>query len=227
MRGSVAQSITRIELGRGSFGVNAYLVTTDAGHVLVDTGMRGQRKLIAEKLSTAGVTSDSLKLIVITHGDMDHIGSAAHLSREFSAPIAMHPGDIGMTRDGDMFSGRSSGNTLVRAAMRLALRLPETDRFVPDIELAEDSDLTDYGLAGARVLRLAGHSTGSIALLFEDGSLICGDLLENRSAARIGSIMDDVPAAKRSIERLRELHPGTVYPGHGAPFDFSELGPVE
>ncbi len=111
--------------------------------------------------------------------------------------------------------------------MRLALRLPAEDRFVPDIELAEDADLAEYGLAGVRVLKLAGHSSGSVALLFEDGSLICGDLLENRSAPKLGSIMDDVPAAKRSMERLRGLEPRTVYPGHGAPFDFAELGPLD
>ncbi len=223
----MTQSITRFGLGKGTFGVNAYLVTTELGHVLVDTGMRGQRKIIAEKLAAAGVTPESLKLIVITHGDMDHIGSAAHLSREFGAPIGMNAGDIGMTRDGDMFSGRTSGNALLRGVMRLVLRLPAEDRFVPGIELAEDCDLAEYGLAGVRVLQLTGHSAGSLTLLFEDGSLICGDLLENRSAPKLGSIMDDVPAAKRSVERLRGLEPTTVYPGHGTPFAFSELGPIE
>jgi len=218
--------ITRLELGKGSFGVNAYLVTTDLGHVLVDTGMRGQRAHVAEKLAAAGVTPESLKLIVITHGDMDHIGSAAHLGRTFGAPIAMHPGDIGMTRDGDMFSGRTSGNALLRGVMRLALRLPAEDRFTPDIDLAEETVLTEYGLAGVRVLRLAGHSAGSVALLFEDGSLVCGDLFENRSVPKLGSIMDDVPAAEESVERLRALDPGTVYPGHGTPFEFAELRPA-
>jgi len=219
----VSQSVVRFELGRGAFAVNAYLVTTDLGHVLVDTGMRSHRKLIAEKLAAAGVTPASLRLILITHGDMDHIGSAAHFSRTYDAPIAMNVGDVGMTRDGDMFSGRSSGSSAFRWIARLALRLRDEDRFVPDVELTEDTDLAGYGLANVRVLQLAGHSTGSVALLFDDGSLICGDLLEDRGTPKLGSIMDDVPAAERSVERLRELEPATVYPGHGVPFEFLEL----
>ena len=139
----------------------------------------------------------------------------------------MNSGDIGMTRDGDMFSGRTSGSALLRGVMRLALRLPAEDRFVPGIELAEDCDLAESGLAGVRALQLAGHSAGSIALLFEDGSLICGDLLENRSAPKLGSIMDDVRAARRGVEQAAGAETRHCVPGHGAPFDFSELGPIE
>jgi glyoxylase-like metal-dependent hydrolase (beta-lactamase superfamily II) len=49
-------------------------------------------------------------------------------------------------------------------------------------------------------------------------------LLVNRKAPKLGTIMDDVPAAQQSIDRLRSLAPGTVYPGHGAPFEFAQLG---
>ena len=62
-----------------------------------------------------------------------------------------------------------------------------------------------------------------IALLLDDGSLISGDVLENRAEPRLGSIMDDVPAAEASLRRLGTLSVGTVYPGHGTPFEFGEL----
>ncbi len=217
------RTITRIELGKGNFGVNAYLIRTEVGFVLVDTGMRKHRETLEARLAEEGCTPGTLKLVLITHGDMDHIGSAAHLRETFSAPIAMHEGDIGMTRDGDMFSGRSGGSWAVRTFLKMLLRLPQADRFTPDIPLSEASDLSAYGLDGVKVLRLVGHSAGSVALLFDDGSLICGDLLENRSTPRLGSIMDDIPAAEGSVERLQEFHPRTVYPGHGTPFDFAEL----
>ena len=89
--------------------------------------------------------------------------------------------------------------------------------------LAESTDLSAYGLAGVGIHVLPGHSSGSAVLHFEDGSLICGDLLENRKTPRLGSIMDDVPAARESVAQLRLLEPSRVYPGHGDPFDFSAL----
>ena len=135
----------------------------------------------------------------------------------------MHEGDVQMGAIGNIFSGRKGPNRLVRAVVPLVFRLPEEDRFEPDMLVDEGSDLTEYGLAGARVLLLRGHSAGSIALLLAGGSLLCGDVLENRKAPKLGSIMDDVPAAEAGVRRLKAMDVGTVYPGHGQPFEFADL----
>ncbi len=216
-------TITPLTLGSGSFGVNCYLLGVDDGFVLIDTGMRSQRARLQEALVAQGCTPGTLKLILITHGDFDHIGSAAHLRRTHDAPIGMHAGDVSMGKDGDMFAGRTTPKAVVRTLLPLLVRLPESDRFEPDVLLAEDSDLSGYGLSGARILLLQGHSAGSIALLLDDRSLFCGDVLENRSEPKIGSIMDDVPKAQAAAERLKTMGVGTVYPGHGRPFRLAEL----
>ena len=215
--------VTRLALGSGAFGVNAYLLETGSGFVLVDTGMRSQRASLERRLSDAGCTRGALKLMFITHGDFDHIGNAAHLQREFDAPIAMHRNDADMAANGDMFAGRQSPGWFARRILPLLVRLPETHRFEPGVLLDEGFDLAGYGLPDSQVLLVPGHSSGSVALLLEDGSLFCGDVLENRSEPKLGSIMDDVPAAQRSVERLQTLSVATVYPGHGAPFPMADL----
>jgi glyoxylase-like metal-dependent hydrolase (beta-lactamase superfamily II) len=122
-----------------------------------------------------------------------------------------------------MFAGRSSPKAVVKTLLPLLVRLPTADRFEPDVLLAEGSDLSDYGLGGARVVLLQGHSAGSVGLILEDGSLFCGDVMENRTAPKIGSIMDDVPTAEAALARLETMDVGTVYPGHGRPFQFKEV----
>ena len=112
---------------------------------------------------------------------------------------------------------------VARILLPLIARLPEKNRFEPDVLVDEESDLSEYGLPGAQILSLGGHSAGSIALLLDDGSLFCGDVLENRKVPKLGSIMDDVPTAQASVDRLKTLNVGTVYPGHGTPFEMSEL----
>ncbi|MCL4368517.1 MAG: MBL fold metallo-hydrolase [Actinobacteria bacterium] len=220
----MSQTITRLALGRGVFSVNCYLIKTDLGFVLVDTGTRRQRAKLAGGLRAQGCEPGSLKLILITHGDFDHIGNAAHVRRTFSAPIAMHEGDAPMSASGDMFLGRKRPNRLVRALLSLVARLPEEDRFAPDVLIDEGSDLTGFGLPGAEVLLLRGHSAGSIALLLVGGSVLCGDVLENRKAPRLASIMDDLPAAEASVGRLKTRKVTTVFPGHGKPFELADLG---
>lgn len=216
-------TITRLTLGSGMFSVNAYLIKTDLGFVLVDTGMRNQQAKLEKRLAEERCTPESLRLILITHGDFDHIGNAAFLQRVFKAPIAMHKGDGRMASDGDMFAGRKTPGWVARILLPLIARLPEKNRFEPDVLVDEESDLAEYGLPGARILSLGGHSAGSIALLLDDGSLLCGDVLENRKAPKLGSIMDDVPTAQAGVDRLKTLNVGTVYPGHGTPFPIADL----
>ena len=219
----MAQSVIRIRLASGMFGVNCYAVVAGQGFVLVDTGMRKQRAALEEKLGVGGVGFAALRLILITHGDSDHIGSAAYLREKSGAPIAMHSADVPMSAKGDMFAGRKRPNPLIRALLWPMLRFPREYRFEPDLLVDEDTDLTEYGLLGARILVLRGHSAGSIGLLLPDGSLLCGDILENRKEPRLGAIMDDAPTARASVERLKTLGVDMVYPGHGEPFHLRDL----
>ena len=216
-------TVTPITLGSGALSVNCYLIAADAGFVLVDTGVRNQRTKLEEHLSAAGCKRGSLNLILITHGDFDHIGNAAYLREQFDAAIAINAGDTGMAAEGDMFSGRKPPKAVLKTLLPLLVRLPNADRFDPDVLLDEHSSLAEYGLPDARILLLQGHSAGSIAVVLGDGSLICGDVLENRSVPKLGAIMDDVPTAEASVERLRTMSIGTVYPGHGRPFEMSKL----
>ena len=59
--------------------MSAYLVKTDAGFVLIDSGMSSNRASLERELRDAGCSPDDLKLIVITHGDPDHSGNASYL----------------------------------------------------------------------------------------------------------------------------------------------------
>ncbi len=74
--------------------VNCYLIKTEAGYVLIDTGSTNQRAVLEQELLKAGCRPGNLRLIILTHGDFDHTGNAAHLRRKFNAPLAMHPADF-------------------------------------------------------------------------------------------------------------------------------------
>jgi hydroxyacylglutathione hydrolase len=197
--------------------VNCYLVKTDAGFVLIDTGASNKRAELENELTSAGCKPGYLVLIVLTHGDFDHIGNAAYLSEKFGARIAMHKDDAGMAEQGDMFWNRSSGNALLRALIPILYRFSRSNRFEPDIYIEEGYDFSEYGFE-ARALSIPGHSKGSIGILAADGDLFCGDLLENLSQPATSSIMDDSAACDASVEKLQGLDINTVYPGHGRPF---------
>jgi hydroxyacylglutathione hydrolase len=198
--------------------VNCYLVETGSGYILIDTGGSNKRTELERELLRAGCRPGSLTLIVLTHGDFDHSGNAAHLRKKFGAKIAMHHDDSGMVERGDMFGDRQKGNNiLTRRLVPILFGFGKSERFTPDFYLDEGDALSDYGF-DARVLRIPGHSKGSIGILTAGGDLFGGDLLENTDEPVLNSIMDDLAAANASVERLKSLEIEAVYPGHGGPF---------
>jgi hydroxyacylglutathione hydrolase len=202
--------------------VNCYLVKTEAGFFLVDTGFSNARPALDKELESAGCVPGQLKLILITHGDFDHTGNCAFIREKYGAQIAMHPDDTGMVERGDMFWNRKSGKAFIGKISNLIFNLKKSDRFQPDRMLADGLDLNPYGL-NAKILYVPGHSKGSCAVLTAAGDLFCGDLLTNMGRPALNTLVDDREQIKASLLRLKALSIQTIFPGHGKPFTLADL----
>ena len=202
--------------------VNSYLIETISGCLLIDTGGSTARKVLLSELITLGCTSNSLRLVLITHGDFDHIGNAACLRLQYTTRIAMHHDDSGMAEQGDMFANRQKSNPLIGALLPVFSGFGEKERFTPDIFISDGYDLSNFGL-DAKIISLPGHSKGSIGILTSNGDLFCGDLLENTKGPALNSLMDDQAAARDSIEKIMNMNIKSVFPGHGQPFMLDTL----
>ncbi len=219
---ALAHGVTILGLG----GINCYLLKAGDGFVLIDTGLPSKRAILEKRLEGAGCRPGNLKLIVLTHGDLDHAGNAAYLRRTYGTKIVMHVGDAGMVERADLTWNRKAKpdrRTLTSHAILLASRFwlvffkqGEFEVFTPDMYVADGYELARYDLA-AQVLSLPGHSKGSIGVLTSQGDLFCGDLLQN--FGRPGApFVDDLADQHASIEKLRALAVTTIYPGHGKAF---------
>ena len=207
-------------------GVNCYLLAAHDGYALIDTGYPHTRARLLRGLEAAGCRPHNLKLIVLTHGDIDHSGNAAYLRAQTGARIAMHPGDTamclkdGVSRKRDLRLPEHFPKVLylwffavAAKSLVLVLRRTRFEPFSPDILIGEGQDLAPLGLE-AVAYHTPGHSKGSISLLTRDGALFCGDhfgqvwgyVLESR----------DDQAYPSTHEKLRSLPVRVVYPGHGA-----------
>ena len=217
--------ITTVTLRSRLYAVNCYLVKGEAGFVLIDTGLATRRAALEHALEAAGCRPGDLRLIVLTHGDADHAGNAAHLRAAYGAPIAAHRAEWWAVERGNMRLSRGRMTFLRRTVAGLLFRfagLRPPDRFMPDLSLEGRDGLSGHGL-DARVLHLPGHSQGSIGILTADRDLFCGNLLTNLGSPRPNSLVDDPADLDASVERLRTLEIRTVYPGHGQPFRMGSL----
>jgi glyoxylase-like metal-dependent hydrolase (beta-lactamase superfamily II) len=80
--------------------VNAHLIRSDSGCILVDAGIPGSERSIADVLARHGLSFPDIRLIIVTHAHTDHAGSAARLRQLSGAPILAHQDDA------DFYSGK-------------------------------------------------------------------------------------------------------------------------
>jgi glyoxylase-like metal-dependent hydrolase (beta-lactamase superfamily II) len=203
---------------------NAYLVRGEGGYILVDTGTPGAAGRILETMTVHGMAPAGLRLILITHGHVDHFGSAAEMREKTGAPVAVHQDDAVALR-----RGISPREWLRPTSWWAALFTPLLGRvgpvqahsLEPDITFAGEWRLDEYGVAG-RVLPTPGHTPGAVALLLDSGEALVGDLAMDFSRLRRRPgrpfIAWDLAKNEESLRSVAALRPRLVYAGHGGPF---------
>ena len=182
----------------GSFMVNSYLVGDEETQdgMLVDPG--AEAEALKEEIEKAGL---NIKLIVLTHGHIDHIGAIAALKEATGAQFAHH------TDEGQTIKGRV--NTYVMMGRQPPL-MPEPDR------LLQDGDTIEVGKLRFTVLHTPGHSPGGICIL-GDGFVFTGDTLFNSSVGRTDMPGGNTAQLLSSIHTKLMVLPDqtVVLPGHG------------
>ena len=212
---------------------NTYLVEAPKGLVLVDTGLPGSEKRIFKTLEKLGKKQAEVKLILLTHRHPDHIGSAAALKRETSATIASHPFEKPYVAGTLMVAMPNAWNLSGRMVRRVlaitqwTLRLFRIIKFQPvlvDKAADEESVLEDVGLDGS-VIWTPGHTKGSITLFLNRPKVaIVGDLLRSKGGKLVEPLlMESISQTHASVERVLELGPEWICPGHGNPLPASAV----
>ena len=138
---------------------------------VVDTGMPRNGNLIINYVKRIGKNPSDLKIIILTHGDIDHVGSVAELKKMTSAKIAIHENDAAILSAEAKFKSVRGPLGLL---FKLAAPLMGFHPVVPDIILKDNMDI-----AGFKVILTQGHTKGSICLYQPEKTIFVGDALKS------------------------------------------------
>jgi len=225
----VAEGVYRIP----ARAANTYLVEASKGLVLVDTGLPGSEKRILKAIARLGRTPSDLKLVLLTHRHLDHIGSAAALKKRTGAKLASHPFEKPYAAGTLVISVPSAWSFYGRIVRKLttleywSLKLFRIIKFQTahvDLAADEESVLDGVGLDGS-VVWTPGHTKGSVTLFLNQPSVaIVGDLLRARRGQLVEPLlMESIPQTQASVKRVLDLDPEIICPGHGKPLPASRV----
>jgi len=194
------------------------------GVILIDGGDPNTLGNIKKGLAKALIQPEEIKLIILTHGHWDHIGSARDIKQMTKAKILLHHKDMHFLADEKPTQppGLNSWGRTLSALLTLMSPLIHVPKFEVDI-IAEDKELSlaEYGIPG-RIIPTPGHSWGSVSVLLDSGDAFVGDLAMNLFPLRLNPGLpifgDDMTIVKNSWKKLLDRDVKTIYPAHGNSF---------
>ena len=204
----VIDGVLRIGLGF----VNAYLVVTDDGLVLVDTGLPGTHAKLQRELAEAGRSLGDIRTVLLTHWHTDHTGGLPRVRATSGGRVVASAADAPVVR-GEQPAPLTTIMKLTRPLMG------NPGHSSVDEVLAEDGA---FSVPGFTAVHTPGHTAGHVSYLLDrnGGFLFAGDAAASgrgkvRYAPRL--VTQDRGAAERSVAKLAGLDFDVAVFGHGAP----------
>ena len=181
----------------GPFASNCYIVGSEITHegMIIDPGDEANQ--ILNKVKDLQL---DIKMILLTHGHIDHIGAVKEINEATGAEICVH------VDDAQSLKGWRMGSILGSSYPAP----PPPDR------LLKGGDRIDVGGLHFSIIHTPGHTPGGICL-FGEGVVFTGDTLFNYSVGRTDLDGGSGYQLINSLHtKLMVLPDDTIiYPGHG------------
>lgn len=217
--------------------INAYLVKSSDGSLLIDTGWNTDQSFeaLTRQLAEAGVTLSDLKYIVITHVHPDHYGLVGRLAKLTPAKLIIHEIERAL-----LYSRYVDFKPLleemdcwleingVPAEERPKLQLASMEILglvqvaMPD-QLVHGGEHLRFGELDLEIIWTPGHSPGHICLFDRArGLFFSGDHILEKTTPNVSmnsqTITNPLVNYLNSLRQIAKLPVELVLPSHGEPF---------
>lgn len=211
-RGISMKKITsRVYLLEATKGAYCYLVKIrEKEMVLIDTGLIFMRRAILNELTEEKIPLEYIKHIVLTHGDIDHIGNLQFFQKLTGATVWAGIEEI------PYILGQKERQGIKKYLSKLV-----SVKNIKEMKPLRDGNTVD----GLEVVETPGHTEGHICLIYDE-VLFAGDLVEEKDGLCIPYPVKmnwDTAKLFKSIEKLNAYPFKWVCMAHGTPVMRDEL----
>ena len=230
----IANGVEMFEISSNVMGrtsvISPTLIWDNDAVILVDAGFPGQLEVIREEIEKIGVKFDNVNMVIVTHHDIDHIGSLLSIVKEFPNTVQV----LAHEEEKAYIEGEKQPFKLAKLEANLNILPEEMKVFYEKLKagfenakvkvnktLRDDEELPCCG--GITVIYTPGHTLGHICLyLKQSKTLIAGDLLTIKDGMLIkasSSINFDDELTIKSLKKLTEYDIETVICYHGGMYN--------
>lgn len=193
----------------------AFLLVSQDGLTLIDTGMFRKAKKLITQLEDNNYALSDLRMIVLTHCHADHTGGAAELMKRTHAKLVAHQDEILYILQKKTLPASSTIKEIFRWGLDQIFKthIDHVDGAV------KDGDVIDV-LGGLQVIHVPGHTPGSIALYQPERKIMfCGDILFNERGITLPPKIFNVDTTQvqEAARRLAAYSIDIACFGHGDP----------
>ncbi|MFH0757295.1 MAG: MBL fold metallo-hydrolase [Bacteroidota bacterium] len=205
-------------------GVNTCFIVKDKGAIMIDAAWAKDGSSFTKLLAKEGMTPKEIKLIILTHGDFDHVGGTKVLKEVTGAAVAIHEKDRKNLEEGIFHwpEGVTWWGRISRALLKpLLMKKRGFPGVKADLVLGNnDQSLEEFGIAG-KIIYTPGHTFGSVSVLLDSGEAFVGCLAHNKFPfvlkPGLPIYAKDITLVKKSLKMVIDLGAKILYPGHGNP----------
>ena len=135
----------------GTYGLAVFLVTSDEGHFLINTGLEDSIPLIRDNIESLGFRLEDVKVLLQMQAHWDHTAALAQIKEAVGAEMWATAEDAPVLEDGGFSDPHFGG--------RQSFRPVAVDRII------EDGEVLELGDARLTVMSSPGHTAGSSSYL--------------------------------------------------------------
>ena len=199
----------------GGYDLSSFLITSDAGHILINTGLEGSAAMIESNLKSLGLRMADIKILLTTQAHFDHTADLALIKEQTGASLLATEADKSFLEDGGLSDPLIGGI--------------ESFRPVTVDGVIADGDVIELGDIRLGVLEHPGHTEGSAsyAMTITESGDSYDVLVVNMAYINDGVNVVMKPTYhgiaidfKKTFESQRELSPDIWVSSHKSTYGF-------
>lgn len=133
--------------GVGSYDLSVFLITSDEGHILINTGLEDSTAMIRENMASLGFRLEDVRILLTQQAHWDHTAALAEIKQIADAEMWATEDDARVLEDGGFSDAHFGG--------RVSFPPVTVDRVI------NEGDIIELGDTSLTVYEHPGHTEGS------------------------------------------------------------------